>query len=136
MSKQPTSKAGEKDWEKGLEKVLDGIDRDEVDDGWWETSTGVLFGEMKLKQVKDFIAQALHRKDEEWKEKVQGLRMEKKQRLYHWVDYGMELEQNKISEGIVDDSTKAPACADGMSCSFVWNQAVDEFNAKVDELTK
>ena len=62
--------------------------------------------------------------------------LEKKDRLYHWIDYGMELAQGKISEGIVDDSTKAPSNVDGMSCAYVWNEAIKEVETKLRKLTE
>lgn len=36
-----------------VKKILKGIDKDEIEDvdGWWETSTGVEFGEKKLHEV-------------------------------------------------------------------------------------
>lgn len=52
--------------------------------------------------------EALHRKDEEWKEKVQGLRMEKKKTRFVGIDY------ERIGE----------------------NKIIDEFNKKLDELLK
>lgn len=45
--------------DKKLMEILDGIDRDELDnDGWWETSTGAEFGEGKLKEVLEVVGQA------------------------------------------------------------------------------
>lgn len=32
--------------------ILDGIDRIELDDGWWETSTGAEFGKEKLEEIR------------------------------------------------------------------------------------
>lgn len=40
-----------------LEDILDGIDQDQMDadDGWWETTTGALFGADKLAELKAAI---------------------------------------------------------------------------------
>jgi hypothetical protein len=40
-----------------LERILDGIDRQETDDkgGWWETSVGAEFGKQKLKELKQAL---------------------------------------------------------------------------------
>jgi hypothetical protein len=38
-----------------LEAILDGIDKDEAEDGWWETSTGAEFGARKLVELKEAI---------------------------------------------------------------------------------
>lgn len=38
-----------------IKEILDGIDRDQADDGWWETSTGVEFGSQKLEEVLEYI---------------------------------------------------------------------------------
>lgn len=39
---------------KTIEKILKGIDKTESEskDGWWETSTGALFGKRKLEELK------------------------------------------------------------------------------------
>lgn len=37
--------------------ALDGIDRDEQDGGWWETSVGVAFGAARLAEVKAILAE-------------------------------------------------------------------------------
>ena len=40
-----------------VEKVLDGIDKDETEyqDGWWETSVGAKFGAQKLKEIRSIL---------------------------------------------------------------------------------
>lgn len=40
-----------------LDRITDGIDRDELDDpgGWWETSEGVIFGAGVLDQLRDLV---------------------------------------------------------------------------------
>lgn len=42
-----------------IDALLDGIDRDECDPkgGWWETSDGAKFGRIKLRELKELIAQ-------------------------------------------------------------------------------
>lgn len=35
-----------------ITSILDGIDRIELDDGWWETSTGAEFGKEKLEEIR------------------------------------------------------------------------------------
>lgn len=40
-----------------LRAITDGIDRDEADGGWWETTAGALFGARKLHEIE----QLLHR---------------------------------------------------------------------------
>lgn len=49
------------EWEKELNKVLLGIDKDTIEtpDGWWETSTGVEFGTKKLEELIPFISSLL-----------------------------------------------------------------------------
>lgn len=40
---------------KAIEEILDGIDRDEMDDGWWPTSTGVEFGKERLTKIRQLF---------------------------------------------------------------------------------
>ena len=50
--RQPVASAHDKT----IDSILDGIDRDEIADGWWETSDGVTFGKEKLLEIKAFFA--------------------------------------------------------------------------------
>ena len=36
-------------------EILKGIDQDEMDGGWWETSTGVAFGEGKVEAIRALL---------------------------------------------------------------------------------
>lgn len=38
-----------------VRRILNGIDRDELDDGWWETSTAAAFGAARLAEVEALI---------------------------------------------------------------------------------
>jgi hypothetical protein len=42
-----------------IEKILEGIDKDELEaaNGWWETSTGAEFGLKKLNEIRALLAQ-------------------------------------------------------------------------------
>lgn len=42
-----------------INRILDGIDKDECDyeGGWWPTSKGVEFGTQKLKEVNGFVGE-------------------------------------------------------------------------------
>lgn len=44
-----------------LEKILDGIDKNELDDksGWWETSEGAEFGKAKLEEIRALLKEEL-----------------------------------------------------------------------------
>ena len=78
--------------------------------------------------VKKVISQALHRKDEEWKEKLRGLRMEKmvcKDCGNDEFEWDYDTVECIKCKGIATDYN-----AIGM------NQTIDEFNKKVDELLK
>jgi hypothetical protein len=44
-----------------VDELLQGIDKDESEDGWWPTSTGVEFGAGKLAELKDEITRRYHR---------------------------------------------------------------------------
>ena len=35
--------------------ILKGIDREEIDDGWWETSVGAEFGATKLAEISALV---------------------------------------------------------------------------------
>lgn len=35
-----------------IEDVLEGIDKEDIDGGWWETSGGVEFGKEKLQDIR------------------------------------------------------------------------------------
>lgn len=35
-----------------IKEILEGIDKEEIEGGWWETSTGAEFGEKKLAEIK------------------------------------------------------------------------------------
>lgn len=43
-----------------IEKILEGIDKTEMEDenGWWETSTGAEFGAQKLEELKKLVREA------------------------------------------------------------------------------
>lgn len=38
-----------------VKEILKGIDKDEVEDGWWETSTGASFGASKLNELLNYL---------------------------------------------------------------------------------
>jgi hypothetical protein len=50
----------------------------------------------------------------------------KKERLYHWRNYGDIDGSDEYSEGIVENYKDAPDVADGSSCEFVWNEALKD----------
>ena len=78
--------------------------------------------------VERFLVEALHRKDEEWKKKVRGLRMEKmvcKDCGNDEFEWDCDTVECIKCKGIATDYN-----AIGM------NQTIDKFNKKVDELLK
>ena len=78
--------------------------------------------------IETFIAQTLARKDEEWKKKVRGLRMEKmvcKDCGNDEFEWDCDTVECIKCKGIATDYN-----AIGM------NQTIDKFNKKVDELLK
>ncbi len=52
------------DWEKKLNYILKGIDKDVSQDekAWWDTPYGAEFGAAKLREVKEFIKNLLAEK--------------------------------------------------------------------------
>ena len=47
--------------EEEIDEILNGIDKEEVEDkdGWWETSTGAEFGAKKLKEIKELFSRSM-----------------------------------------------------------------------------
>ncbi|MDD5068062.1 MAG: hypothetical protein PHN89_00475 [Candidatus Pacebacteria bacterium] len=70
MTKQKEVQNKEKEWKEGLNSILDGIDKTEVEyeNGWWETSVGANFGEGKKEEIEQFIDYLLSQKDKEIEE--------------------------------------------------------------------
>lgn len=48
------------DWEKDVNTLLKGIDSADIDDAWWETSTGAEFGAKKLTSLKVLIQKTIN----------------------------------------------------------------------------
>lgn len=42
-----------------IEEILDGIDRTEQHEGWWETSVGEEFGKTKLEEIRKLLKEQL-----------------------------------------------------------------------------
>ena len=42
-----------------IRRVLNGIDKTEMDGGWWETSKGAEFGAQKLKEIRALLERRL-----------------------------------------------------------------------------
>ena len=42
-----------------IARILHGIDSDDIDDGWWETSTGAEYGASVLSEIKALFEEAL-----------------------------------------------------------------------------
>ena len=90
----------------------------DIDMGFTDTNIGQLAIEIQRN-----IKQALHRKDEEWKEKVKSLRMEN----MRWCPRcKRDSERNGFT---LHSDCPHPEL-------MYRNQAIDEFNKKVDELLK